>query len=108
MRAQSATAPSVDTLHQSGLPQIGHGSAFVTFRHALFMACPLLAINELPQVGHVVHGPRANLHGGQLAGASKVVHSLRAKPAQQSAGLRFIDQYGGERLPLSATIRFSR
>ncbi|MEO6437444.1 MAG: hypothetical protein ABIP55_16995 [Tepidisphaeraceae bacterium] len=56
------------------------------------MACPLLAVNEPPQVGQVVHDPAADLHGGQLAGSTQIEHRLPAHPAKQPSGFTLIDQ----------------
>jgi hypothetical protein len=67
------------------MPALMHASA--AFSRSSLMAGPLLPLHKSAQVGHVVHGPRADLDGGQLASEAQVVHGLGTDSAQQPAGL---------------------
>ena len=68
-----------------------------SFDRWLLLTAALLAFDEPPQVGHVVHGTGADLHAGQLASAAQVVHGLATQPAQQPTSFTLVHEERRER-----------
>src|SRR4051812_22799834 len=64
-------------------------------KRSLLMGGPLQAIDELPQVGHVVHSPATDLDTAQVPGSAQVVHGFGAQAPQQPPSFPLVHKKWG-------------